>query len=68
MARKYLITFTHHEMPSDYTGSRTLWANDEKQAISYLLVNRPDKNNSGNLKKGGARVTIKEIYEVPTPE
>lgn len=55
-------------MPSDYTGSRTLWANDEKQAISYLLVNRPDKNNSGNLKKGGARVTIKDIYEVPTSE
>ena len=44
-------------MPKEYVGKAIKWARDEKQAISFLCVSKPNKDGHCTTKKG-ARLKI----------
>lgn len=50
-------------MNPEYRGYTIKYANDKKQAISYLCPTKPDKNGYGITKKG-ARIQILEVNEI----
>lgn len=50
-------------MPKGYMGKQTKWARDEKQAVSFICSNRPNKEGFCITKKG-ARLQIIKINEI----
>jgi len=49
-------------MHPDYRGYQVRWANDEKQALSYICSSKPNKDGYATTKKG-ARIQILEVNE-----
>ena len=62
MANKYEIIYRHFDMHPDYRGYQLRWANDEKQALSYICTSKPNKDGYATTKKG-ARIQILEVNE-----
>jgi|TARA_R100000455_G_C6261514_1_gene116857 hypothetical protein len=55
-------------MPPDYVGFADKWAHDEKQAVSYVCRNRPDKQGNCTTKKN-ASITILSVEQIdPEPQ
>ena len=43
MSNKYEIIYRHFDMHPDYRGYHVKWANDKKQALSYMCAGKPSK-------------------------
>jgi hypothetical protein len=55
-------------MSPDYVGCSEKWAHDEKQAVSYVCKNRPDKKGNCITKKN-ASITILSVEQIyPEPQ
>ena len=59
----YKIRYKHRDMPPDYVGFADKWAHDEKQAVSYVCRNRPDKQGNCTTKKN-ASITILSVEQI----
>lgn len=63
MSWQYYIKYKHGDMNPEYTGSRILWASDEKKALQ-LLTGRKTKVGEWTTNKRGALLKIISIEEV----
>ena len=63
MSNKYEIKYKHYDMPSEYMGKATKWANDEKKALLLLCRSKPNKDGICITKKG-AIIQITEVNEI----
>jgi hypothetical protein len=64
MSNKYEIIYRHFDMHPDYRGYHVKWANDKKQALSYMCAGKPSKEGFATTKKG-TRIQILEVNELP---
>jgi len=51
---QYEIKYIRYDMPNDYVGTATKWANDPKSALKHILKKSPDKNGVCSFKRGGS--------------
>lgn len=63
MSWQYFITYKHADMNPDYTGSKTLWASDEKKALQ-LLTGRKTKVGEWTTNKRGAALKVISIEKI----
>ena len=63
MSDKFFIQYKHDDMNPDYTGSKSIWANDEKAAMKQML-GRNGKVGEWLTNKKGARIQITSIAKI----
>ena len=63
MSWQYYIKYKHADMNPDYTGSKSLWASSESQALQ-LLTGRKTKVGQWTTNKRGAMLQVISIEEV----
>lgn len=63
MSWQYYIKYKHADMNPDYTGSKTLWASDEKKALQ-LLTGKVAKIGQWTSNKRGAMLKVISIEKI----
>ena len=60
---EYIITYKRDDMPVNYIGKTSKWANTDNDAALLLLKKKPDKNGLCVFKRGGS-VRILQIKKL----
>ena len=61
--KNYILYYKHNDMNPDYTGSKSLWAKDEKTAMK-LLTGKVTKMGQWVSNKRGAAIKVTNIEEL----